>query len=152
MIEVSKKRDNYLDLFKQVHGQNSAKKEDLLPLHPLRYKKKLPMLRLKKSHHPLILADPVDDADTVEDDQDAELTSPFGARLGRSKKIWLNDIYTKYILPIPPREQSSTSLRADLYIKKIDLLPLGSALLQHFLEGSLPLRQWYVNSKSSLLS
>ena len=118
MIEVSKKRDNYLDLFKQVHGQNSAKKEDLLPLHPLRYKKKLPMLRLKKSLHPLILADPVDDADTVEDDQDVELTSPFGARLGRSKKIWFNDIYTKYILPIPPREQSSTSLRADLYIKK----------------------------------
>ena len=152
MIEVSKKRDNYLDLFKQVHGQNSAKKEDLLPLHPLRYKKKLPMLRLKKSHHPLILADPVDDdADTGEDDQDAELTSPFGARLGRSKKIWFNDVMTQ-ALPIPPREQSSTSLRADLYIKKIDLLPLGSALLQHFLEGSLPLRQWYVNSKSSLLS
>ena len=116
MIEVSKKRDNYLDLFKQVHGQNSAKKEDLLPLHPLRYKKKLPMLRLKKSHHPLILADPVDDADIVEDDQDAELTSPFGARLGRSKKIWFNDIMTQ-ALPIPPREQSSTSLRADLYKK-----------------------------------
>ena len=151
MIEVSKKRDNYLDLFKQVHGQNSAKKEDLLPLHPLRYKKKLPMLRLKKSHHPLILADPVDDADIVEDDQDAELTSPFGARLGRSKKIWFNDVMTQ-ALPIPPREQSSTSLRADLYIKKIDLLPLGSALLEHFLEGSSPLRHWYVNSKSSLLS
>ena len=137
MIEVSKKRDNYLDLFKQVHGQNSAKKEDLLPLHPLRYKKKLPMLRLKKSHHPLILADPVDDdADIVEDDQDAELTSPFGARLGRSKKIWFNDVMTQ-ALPIPPREQSSTSLRADLHIKKIDLLPLGSALLEHFLAGTL---------------
>jgi len=86
MVEVSKKRDNYLDLFKQVHGQNSAKKEDLSPLHPLRYKKKLPMLRLKKSHHPLILADPVDDA---------------GARLGRSKKIWFNDVMTQ-ALPIPP--------------------------------------------------
>ena len=149
MIEVSKKRDNYLDLFKQVHGQNSAKKEDLLPLHPLRYKKKLPMLRLKKSHHPLILADPVDDdADIVEDDQDAELTSPFGARLGRSKKIWFNDVMTQ-ALPIPPREQSSTSLRADLYIKKIDLLPLGSALLEHFLAGS---SVFTINSKSSLLS
>ena len=97
MIYVSKKRDNYLDYFKQVHGQDSStKKEDLLPLQPLRYKKKLPMLRLKKSLHPHVLADP--DDDTEDDDQyveDAELTSPFGSMLGRSKKIWFNNRMTR---------------------------------------------------------
>ena len=58
------------------------------------------MLRLKKSLHPHVLADPDDADDDAEDDddqyvEDAELTSPFGSMLGRSKKIWFNNRMTR---------------------------------------------------------
>ena len=66
------------------------------------------MLRLKKSLHPHVLAD----HDAVEDDQnveDVELTSPFGAMRGRSTRS------LPISWPFPLRDQSFTSLMADLY-------------------------------------
>ena len=69
------------------------------------------MLRLKKSLHPHVLADP-DDADPVKDDQnveDVELASPFGAMRGRSTRS------LPISWPFPLRDQSFTSLMADLH-------------------------------------
>ena len=96
-IDISKRRFNYLDLLKQVQKQSNNKRGDL-PLMRLkkynaplsiRYKKKLPMLRLKKSAHPHVLKDAVADEENIK--YNAELSSPFGAMLSRSTRIWNNN-------------------------------------------------------------
>ena len=61
--------------------------DEIKTLHGIRYKKKLPMLRLKKSvHHPHVLKDLEEDEENIY--KDAELTSPFGSMLSRSTRIW----------------------------------------------------------------
>merc|ERR1719492_507144 len=88
-IDISKRRFNYLDLLKQVQKQSNNKRGDL-PLMRLkkynaplsiRYKKKLPMLRLKKSAHPHVLKDAVADEENIK--YNAEL--PYSSTLEDNK-------------------------------------------------------------------
>ena len=71
-------------------GNNHDIMDEINTLHGIRYKKKLPMLRLKKSLHPHVFKDAVEDEEE-ENINDAELTSPFGSMLSRSTRIWNNN-------------------------------------------------------------
>ena len=49
------------------------------------------------------------------------------------------------------RAQSFTSLKRQISAKtQMEVLHLAGALMEHFLEGSAPLRLWYINSEEKL--